>query len=46
MISRPHDYARSRKKQAILITLAAAILSIGLVTGLIVFCYHSSHLQM
>jgi hypothetical protein len=46
MQAKPYDYVRHRRIQVIVFTALAALLSIGLVVGLIVFCYQSSHLRM
>ncbi len=46
MLAKPHDYSRSRRRQAIWFTILGAILSIGLVIALILFCYQSNHLRI
>lgn len=46
MLTRPHDYSRSRRKQAVYFTILAALLSVGLVIALILFCYQSNHLRI
>lgn len=46
MQARPFNCVRQRRIQTIVFTVLAALLSIGLVVAMILFCYHSSHLRM
>ena len=40
-----HNYLASHRKQTLWLTMIAGVLTAGMVIGLIVYCYHSSHLR-
>jgi branched-subunit amino acid transport protein AzlD len=40
-----HDYISLHRKQAIWFTAFGSVLAAAMMVGLIVYCYHSTHLQ-